>query len=137
MSTSKQNTSDISNPVSDPETSGPEGGKEQSSIPSTDTQNEKIDTQTSSKTRSYDNEDANKKLNSDVHLLPKEDSKESEKEKSPNIRSITTPSNKVTPLLNSSKDKQRNGKYSALISKTTFASLKHFKCQIPCNLTFM
>ena len=117
MSTSKQNTSDNSNPVSDPETSGPEGGKEQSSIPSTDTQNEKNNTQTSSKTRSHDNDDATKNPTSDIHLLPKEDSKESEKEKSSNIRSITAPSNKVTPLLNPSKDKQRNGKYSTSVSK--------------------
>ena len=137
MSTSKPNTSDVSNPVSDPKTTGPKKGKEQSSIPSTDTQNEKNNTLTSSKTRSYDNDDATKNPTSDIHLLPKEDSKESEKEKSPNIRSITAPSNKVTPLLSPSKDKQRNGKYSTLISKTAFASLKHFKCQILCNLTFI
>ena len=105
----QENISDISTPIPDSETLDPDANNEQSSKASQNTQKQNEDTQISPKTSFRDNEDSNKDEN--AHLLLKEDSSKTGKDKTPVNRSITATINKVSPLADYSNKKQGNGNY--------------------------
>ena len=128
MSTSKQNLSDSSKPVSALETRDHDPDEEQSLTTTLNTQQQKENTQISSKTSSHDNEDDTKDDSS--KLLLKDESKETEKDKSPINRSITATVNKVSPLPDISGKNHRKGIYLLSLSRNDFASFHTFHVSV-------